>query len=93
MTPDDVLTVLNFMDQAPSHVPATLRQGGVLVRYAQAGTPAASLIGRDAELLLALAPHGLIGPELLELNLGGRQHPRLQSPAPAQPQSCAGSRG
>lgn len=73
MTPDDVLTVLNFMDQAPSHVPATLRQGRVLVRYAQAGTPAASLIGRDAELLLALAPHGLIGPELLELDLGGRR--------------------
>lgn len=73
MTPDDVLTVLNFMDQAPSHVPATLRQGRVLVRYAQAGTLAASLIRRDAELLLALAPHGLIGPELVELDLGGRR--------------------
>jgi hypothetical protein len=73
VTPDEVLTVLNFMDQAPSHTPATLRQGAVLVRYAQAGTPAASLIRRDAELLLALTPHGLIGPELLELDLGGRR--------------------
>lgn len=73
MTPYDALTVLNFLDQAPTQAPATLRQGETLVRYAQPGTVAADLIRRDAEMLLALSPHGLPGPELLELDLGGRR--------------------
>lgn len=70
MSHDDVLTILNFIDQAPTDMPATLRQGDVLVRYAQPGSPATHLIRRDAEMLLALAPHGLPGSELLELDLG-----------------------
>lgn len=73
MTSHDALTVLNFLDQAPVHTPATLRQGETLVRYAQPSTLAADLIRRDAEMLLALSPHGLPGPELLELDLGGRR--------------------
>ena len=73
MSPQDALTVLNFMDQAPVHQPVVLRQQETLIRYAQPGSPAADLIKRDAEMLLALAPHGLPGPELLELDLSGRR--------------------
>ena len=73
MTPQDALTVLNFLDQAPSHQPLVLRQDDTLIRYAQPGSPGAERIKRDAEMLLALSPHGLPGPELLELDLSGRR--------------------
>ncbi|WP_309572860.1 phosphotransferase, partial [Deinococcus sp.] len=73
MSADDALTILNFLDDSPTAVPGVLRQGEILVRYAQPGTPASDRIRRDAEMLLALAPHGLPGPELLELDLGGRR--------------------
>lgn len=73
MTPADALTILNFLEQAPTHTPATLRQGEILIRYAQPDTPAADLIRRDAEMLLALSPHALPGPQLVELDLGGRR--------------------
>ncbi|MDR6219853.1 phosphotransferase [Deinococcus soli (ex Cha et al. 2016)] len=73
MTPQDALTVLNFLDQAPSHHALVLRQDDTLIRYAQPGSPGADRIRRDAEILLALSPHGLPGPELLELDLSGRR--------------------
>lgn len=79
MTPDDTLKLLDLIEVSPGHGVATLRQEDVLIRYAQPGSHAADLIRRDAELLLALSPHGLPGPTLLELDLSGRRLPHAFS--------------